>query len=230
MDQEQVDGDYFEQLWALGLGEYHKSGDIRRIRHGKIIEPDAGDYSSAGTEDDLLFAPRAITPLACTIRLRLKSFLRRFRLLGFGLVSMLSLFLWTRRNYRKQRVDSARVTELVQIALETLQEQEYNHATQSALYPEPFLATAQLRDHVLASEHSAKARKRLWSRVSKIVEENANVRTRQAQRRGEWARVWEWIGSGSAGALRPSSRPSSPHKPDMAEKDDVKPVTVSPRS
>ena len=37
-------------------------------------------------------------------------------------------------------------------------------------------------------------RRQLWQHVAKVVERNANVRTRQAQWHGEWQRMWEWMG------------------------------------
>ncbi|KDN48845.1 hypothetical protein K437DRAFT_255393 [Tilletiaria anomala UBC 951] len=239
MDRDMVDDEYFEQLWTMALGEYEKSSEVKRLRPtfnstargavGAVL----GEESSVSVlvdndEQDLLYAPRAIMSLSCSVSLRVHSFLRRFRLFGLLLVALLGLLDWTRRHWAQRASESKRIAELVQIALEHLQEQEYNHAVHPVLHPEPFLATAQLRDHVLASEHSTKARKRLWAKVSRVVEENANVRTRQAQRRGEWARVWEWIGGGAgtcaqrSGAASPVPIPSvaasAAAVPEMAEK------------
>lgn len=48
------------------------------------------------------------------------------------------------------------------------------------------------------------------------MEENANVRTRQAQRRGEWLRVWEWVGAVGSGMVR--SRSSNPTSDSLKSK------------
>lgn len=60
---------------------------------------------------------------------------------------------------------------------------------------------------MLRSEHSPAARQRLWEKVARVVEGNANVRTRQARSRGEWLRVWEWVGvsAGTPGISRRQS-------------------------
>ncbi len=221
MDEQLVDEPYFEQLWALALGEFERSGEIKRLS--------SKDQGQGEAEEDLLYAPRAITPLSCTVRLRFRAFLRRYRLLVLGLAALLGFYVHATRNYRRKRREAARVRELVQIALQRLQEQEYEHAVRPALNPEPFLATAQLRDHVLAAEQSTKARKRLWSKVARIVEENANVRTRQAQRRGEWARVWEWIGGGAGKMERAAPSPTPPPPAvEMSEKEAG--ASVSPQA
>lgn len=80
---------------------------------------------------------------------------------------------------------------------------------------ERYIGSAQLRDDVLREEFSASRRKKLWERVQKKVEENANVRSAVREgRSGEVGRVWEWIGA--VGALdfgdedgRAGSRPVS---------------------
>lgn len=61
---------------------------------------------------------------------------------------------------------------------------------------EPHISAGQLRDDVLREEFSAARREKIWQRVKKVVEMNANVRAGVREgRSGEVSRVWEWIGA-----------------------------------
>lgn len=96
-------------------------------------------------------------------------------------------------------------------------------ATQAALHArggarEPFIPIGQLRDDVLRFELQGRRREELWSRVSRVVEGNANVRAALREgRSGDVARSWEWIGgigsvgasSGNGGELEDSARRDS---------------------
>ncbi len=53
-----------------------------------------------------------------------------------------------------------------------------------------------LRDLVLQNEHSPARRQLLWKAVEKVVEGNANVRSKQVEQNGEEMRAWEWSGLG----------------------------------
>ena len=64
------------------------------------------------------------------------------------------------------------------------------------MVPRPYLSSLQLRDLVLQDVHDVSKRRRLWSRVERVVEGNANVRTNlQEVEGGDEPRVWEWVGS-----------------------------------
>lgn len=96
-----------------------------------------------------------------------------------------------------RRIEDKRVGELVQIALDTLRNQELAHYTDPASAPYPYLSSLQLRDLVLQDEHSVPARRRLWDRVERVVEGNANVRANLEEvAGGDELRVWRWIGGG----------------------------------
>lgn len=79
----------------------------------------------------------------------------------------------------------------------------FNHlANQAALarhdpgaYQDRGLSMNQLRDDVLRNEFSAARRIKLWQKVQKKVENNANVRAavREGQS-GDITRMWEWTG------------------------------------
>jgi len=92
------------------------------------------------------------------------------------------------------RTEDKRVAELVQLALATLRNQEIAHHTDPVTAPAPYLSSLQLRDLVLQDEHSVRARARLWTRVERVVEGNANVRANLEEVLGGELRVWRWVG------------------------------------
>ena len=92
-------------------------------------------------------------------------------------------------------VENKRVGELVQIALDTLRNQELAHHTDPITAPQPYLSSLQLRDLILQDEHSISSRRRLWDQVERVVEGNANVRANLEEvRGGDELRVWRWVG------------------------------------
>ena len=98
------------------------------------------------------------------------------------------------------------MAELVQIALDLLRNEELAHHVDPITTPNPSLSSLQLCDRVLQDEHSIPARRRLWSKVERVVEGNANVRVNHEELAGgDEAKVWRWIGGsgaiGSSGAL-----------------------------
>ena len=96
------------------------------------------------------------------------------------------------------RTEDKRVAELVQLTLATLRNQEMAHHTDPVTAPAPYLSSLQLRDLVLQDEHSVAARARLWKRVERVVEGNANVRANLEEvHGGDELRVWRWVGGGS---------------------------------
>lgn len=122
--------------------------------------------------------------------------------------------------------ENKRVSELVQIALDTLRNQEMAHHTDPVTTPHNYLSSVQLRDLVMQDEHSASIRRRLWDRVERIVEGNANVRANLEELPGgEEARVWRWVGS--SGLLSPTS-PRTSYIPTSPSNDRV-PGTPSER-
>ncbi|SPO19851.1 related to SRC1 - involved in sister chromatid segregation [Ustilago trichophora] len=186
-----VDEDYFEQIWYMALFELTdpRSNIIRTpvSINGTISE-------GVGETQYFLAAKQPALSLSCRSRLALKGWVLRARLYFFLLLSAISGFLYLRYRLASARAETAKVALLVQAALERLQEQEYLHGRDPVLHPDDFVPLSHLRDHILAGEHKAKARNRLWRKVAKVVEENSNVRTRQAQKKGEWLRVWQWVG------------------------------------
>lgn len=96
--------------------------------------------------------------------------------------------------------ENKRVAELVQIALDTLRNQEIAYYTDPISAPQPYLSSLQLRDLILQNEHSVSSRRRLWDQVERVVESNANVRANLEEvQGGDELRVWRWVGSRSPG-------------------------------
>lgn len=101
----------------------------------------------------------------------------------------------------KKKIESKRIASLVQIAIDALQHQELAHYTDPVSTPQPFLSSIQLRDLVLQEEHSVTVRQKVWEKVEKIVEGNANVRANLEEvYGGDELRVWRWVGS-TAGSI-----------------------------
>lgn len=92
---------------------------------------------------------------------------------------------------------------MVQIALDTLRNQELAHHTDPVTSPQPFLSSLQLRDLILQDEHSISSRRRLWDQVERVVESNANVRANLEEvQGGDELRVWRWVGGAGASPRR----------------------------
>jgi len=114
------------------------------------------------------------------------------------LASILAILatLGARIRVTQRQKESRRVAGLVQVALDTLRNQEMAHYTDPVNAPQPYLSSIQLRDLVLQDEHSVSARRRLWEKVERVVESNANVRANLEEiEGGDETRVWRWVGS-----------------------------------
>ena len=96
-----------------------------------------------------------------------------------------------------RRKEKRKIKQLVQIALDTLRNQEMAYHVDPVTTPRPYLSSVQLRDFVLQDEHEVSVRRRLWDEVEKVVESNTNVRANLEEvEGGDEARVWRWVGGG----------------------------------
>ncbi|KAG5654525.1 hypothetical protein H0H81_001166 [Sphagnurus paluster] len=133
-----------------------------------------------------------------TILLERPSF---FFMTAIALVTLSVLF--GRARAAQKRLQNKRVADLVQIALDTLRNQELAHHIDPVTAPQPYLSSLQLRDLILQDEHSVASRSRLWDQVERVVEGNANVRANlQEIHGGDEMRVWRWVGSSSGGVRK----------------------------
>lgn len=125
--------------------------------------------------------------------------------LVLGAVLCVLSILIVRRRQAQRAVEDDQVARLVTVALDCLRNQELAHHTDPVTVTRPFLSSLQLRDLVLQDIHEVSKRKRLWSRVERVVEGNANVQTNLREvDGGDEQRVWEWVG-GSGKMLPPGS-------------------------
>lgn len=102
------------------------------------------------------------------------------------------------------------------------------HAQDPSVYPENYISVAHLRDDVLRDEFNNDRRNKLWKKVIKKVEGNANVRPMVREgKSGDVGRVWEWVGAvgllenspgegGGGGRRRKSGRVSFADEQDVS--------------
>ncbi|KAF8447999.1 Man1-Src1p-C-terminal domain-containing protein [Boletus edulis BED1] len=138
--------------------------------------------------------------LNCKLTVKLREVWLRWRATTFVLFTS-GCMLYALQRFRAQRqIENKRVAELVQIALDTLRNQELAHHTDPVTAPQPYLSSLQLRDLILQEQHSISARKRLWDQVERVVEGNANVRVNLEEvQGGDEHRVWRWVGTAGRG-------------------------------
>lgn len=96
------------------------------------------------------------------------------------------------RSVQRRRVRRHVVATHAQVVFERLKLQAAQAVSDGALVRG--LPVTHLRDQLLQAELNPRVRRQLWQHVAKVVERNANVRTRQTQWHGEWQRIWEWMG------------------------------------
>lgn len=98
-------------------------------------------------------------------------------------------------SYKNNRFMEARAKQLASDAFDRLANQAAWSIQDPSSYPDKGISMAQLRDDVLRDEFSASRRKKLWERVQKKVEFNANIRAAvKTTNTGDVARMWEWVG------------------------------------
>lgn len=186
-----VDSATFLSVWAMAI-----SG---------LEEHARDEFVSLSQSDGMWFASeRAAAPISCRVRLYVVNLVWRSRFRVALVVSMCSLMYLLVRSMRMARLRHRHVAQQVQQVYEHLQLQAARHAAGEG--PREVPAT-HLRDELLHADPDARARRQQWARVARVVEQNANVRTRQVEWHGEWQRVWEWVGR------TPSLATPTPRKP-----------------
>nr|POE51160.1 inner nuclear membrane protein src1 [Quercus suber] len=211
----------FESLWASAIGEIQAVDEISSGHDGFAVTPES---PATPSDPAASLASPSAAPSSGSSDSLLDSIFGNLYTITSG------------------RETEARAKQLAGLALQKLSDQASLHATEPELYHENFIAMAQLRDDVLRDEFSATRRKKLWEKVQRKVEGNANVRpmVREA-RTGDYGRVWEWVGAigmlespGGSGHRRKSGRVSfggerlieardeESRRPEMLEKGAVK--------
>ncbi|KAM5535229.1 hypothetical protein V8D89_011165 [Ganoderma adspersum] len=142
----------------------------------------------------------------CAVRVKTRQLWNEWRPSVIGVVLCVLSILVVRRRQSQRAVEDDQVARLVTVALDCLRNQELAHHTDPVTVTRPFLSSLQLRDLVLQDIHDVSKRKRLWSRVERVVEGNANVQTNLREvDGGDEQRVWEWVGS--SGKMLPPGSP-----------------------
>ncbi|KAG8981693.1 inner nuclear membrane protein enriched at telomere/subtelomere region [Tulasnella sp. JGI-2019a] len=170
-----------DDLFDKALAELEKYGAIIKAADHEGVE-----YAAA---------VRADFNLACRLRVEARNTWATYRNHVFGLLgSFLSLYIFRRRRINNA-IEDAKVKDLVEEALDTLEDREAAYHADPVSVTEPYVVPIHLRDLILRDEHSPSGRQRVWEKVMKVVEGNANVRTNMEEVRGEDTKVWRWIGS-----------------------------------
>ncbi|KAF2174196.1 hypothetical protein M409DRAFT_62311 [Zasmidium cellare ATCC 36951] len=173
----------FEDLWASAIGEVAQMDEVHSGADG------AGHAVLRSSSE-------ASIPLACAIRRSLRQTLRAY---VWWILAI--LFVASSGSYGRYRITSGNETEiqakrLASLALEKLSVQASLHASDPSVYPENYISVAHLRDDVLRDEFRPERRNKLWEKVQKKVEGNANVRPMVREgKSGDVGRVWEWVGA-----------------------------------
>lgn len=137
----------------------------------------------------------------CTSIVRYQRSYRAISETNFVLSALIGAILsaiWARSKVASKRRESRRVAELAGIALDLVRNQEIQHHTDPVRTPYAYVSSLHLRDMVLQEEHNVRERVRLWAKVARIVEGNANVRANVEEVAGDETRVWRWVGAASS--------------------------------
>jgi hypothetical protein len=140
----------------------------------------------------------------CAITVKSREVWAEWRATVLAIAVLIASGFVTKARRSSRAVENRRVAELVQIALDTIRNQEMAHHTDPITAPQPYLSSLQLRDLILQDEHSISLRRRLWDQVERVVEGNANVRANLEEvQGGDELRVWRWVGgAGRSPGLR----------------------------
>lgn len=194
---ESMDAPTFEAIWALALEglQTHAPDEMLVLTHG-------------GTR--WLAATHASMPVSCRLRLIVRDWAWRNRLRGAllsgGLLAVLVAYQRMRQRRRRQQLAAVYAKEVFQRLQAQAMQAERDGTSRE-------LPVLHLRDTVLESESRPRVRQRLWAPVVRVVQQNANVRSRQAQWHGEWQHVWEWMGMVPSTPLRETAAPSLGNDP-----------------
>ncbi|TIB81325.1 hypothetical protein E3Q22_01178 [Wallemia mellicola] len=169
----------FDEIWALALKDLVDNEELDRL-----VQENG---------DSLIIARNAQIGFSCKIRMKLGSIIKKWRLEFFTLIALFFGYTMALSKIRRSSADKKRVKQLVHLTIEQVRERAYRHMEDTSI--SPFVIPEQVRDEELADVHSSTERQRLWSRVRKIVESNANIQVKQLELEGEITDVFEWRSS-----------------------------------
>ncbi|KAF8507246.1 Man1-Src1p-C-terminal domain-containing protein [Gautieria morchelliformis] len=176
-----VKADEFEGLFDQAIADLQRFGYVLM------------DQDSSGAT--YIAAVRIHLDLPCKIRVVARNTWNEWKGYVFASLLLIISAYWTKGKIAARQMESRRVGDLVQVALDRLRNQELAHHTDPVSTPHIYLSSLHLRDVILQDEHSIPARRRLWDKVEKIVEGNTNVRASVEELiGGDEGRVWRWVG------------------------------------
>lgn len=213
----------FEELWTGALGEIKGREEVESNIDGLVLHlfipnifyNSKHPYTKSHSTNQVLYSNNRSTQalklssnslarisLSCALRRTVRLSLARHRLQIGVLGLLVAAYFYLRFQYRSYMSATKAIPQLVSMTLDKLSERATLSIEDPQAFPEPWISIGQLRDDVLRAEHNPVKRERLWQKVRKVVELNANVRASQREsRNGELSRVWEWIGAVSGERL-----------------------------
>ncbi|CAE6519042.1 unnamed protein product [Rhizoctonia solani] len=188
-------------LAELVLKEMKRSTN-RDDNHG-IVETALNDLEKYGwversvdsKGDQWVASKRSSMGALCHVKVGARETWNEWQMHFYTLIATITGALWTRSKIASKRRESRRIAELAAVALDLVRNQEIAHHTDAVRSPHAYVSSLHLRDMVLQEEHNVHERMRLWSKVAKIVEGNANIRANIEEVAGDETRVWRWVGA-----------------------------------
>ncbi|CAE6347615.1 unnamed protein product [Rhizoctonia solani] len=187
-------------LAELVLKEMKRS--TNRDDYHEIVETALSDLEKYGwverstdSKGDLWVASkRSSMGALCRVKVGARETWSEWQMHFYTLIGTIISAFWTRSKLASKRRESRRIAELAAVALDLVRNQEIAHHTDAVRSPHAYVSSLHLRDMVLQEEHNVHERMRLWSKVAKIVESNANIRANVEEVAGDETRVWRWVG------------------------------------
>ncbi|KEP50696.1 sulfide-quinone oxidoreductase [Rhizoctonia solani 123E] len=173
--------DDYHEIVETALNDLEKYGWVERSTDSKGDQWVASKRSSMGA--------------VCRIKVGARETWSEWQMHFYTLIATVISALWTRSKIASKRHESRRIAELAAVALDLVRNQEIAHHTDAVRSPHAYVSSLHLRDMVLQEEHNVHKRMRLWSKVAKIVEGNANIRANVEEVAGDETRVWRWVGA-----------------------------------
>ncbi|ODQ64479.1 hypothetical protein NADFUDRAFT_70965 [Nadsonia fulvescens var. elongata DSM 6958] len=162
--------------------------------HARVAETSQGsnyDVSQLAI-DQSRFATRtrrieSLNTSKASLNCRIKYYIRQqFEAFRFevSLIATLLITLFTLKIYFKRH----------QILMHLKNQQIKSESKESLGQLPRYLPSNQLRDLIIGGIKSVNQRKIIWDKLTREIERNVNVRSRQLEVHGDITRVWEWIG------------------------------------
>ncbi|KAG9127161.1 inner nuclear membrane protein enriched at telomere/subtelomere region [Ceratobasidium sp. 392] len=174
----------FESIFKNAMEELEKYGWAERSTDSNGVE--------------WIASKRATMSASCRVKVGTRDAWSEWQMHFYTLIGTILSAVWARSKIASKRRESRRVADLAGVALDLVRNQEIAHHTDPIRAPHTYISSLHLRDMILQDEHNIRERVRLWNKVAKIVEGNANVRANVEEVAGDDTRVWRWVGTSRA--------------------------------